>query len=150
MPRAVDVEDRRREIAHAALKLIATRGYRGLTLRAVAAELNGSLTLVTHYYPSRTALLEGIASQLMSEYDDDLERIEAGVEDPWRRLGLFLEWMIPLDDQGVSERARIILAAETRGHHAGIRASSTWTERCGRQCSSTSRPSSTILRRRAR
>ncbi|MBI2245743.1 MAG: TetR/AcrR family transcriptional regulator [Nocardioides sp.] len=121
MPKAVDVADRRREIAHAALRLIATKGYGAMTLRAVAAELNGSLTLVTHYYANRAALLEGMASQLMGEYDDDLERMERGVNDPWQRLGQFLQWMIPLDEDAVvEERARIILAAETRGRNPEI------------------------------
>lgn len=121
MPRAVDADDRRREIAEAALRLIATKGYRAMTLRAVAAELNGSLTLVTHYYPSRAALLEDMATQLLSQWDDDLQAIEEQSTDNWQRLGLFLEWMIPMDDQGeLEERARIILAAETRSNHPDI------------------------------
>lgn len=121
MPKAVDADDRRREIAHAALKLIATRGYGSMTLRAVAAELNGSLTMVTHYYANRAALLEDMANQLMSEYNDDLARMDEDIDDPWLRLGRFLQWMVPLDEESViEEKARIILAAETRSQHPGI------------------------------
>ena len=128
MPRAVDIDDRRRKIAHAALKLIASKGFEGMTLRAVAAELNGSLTLVTHYYPSRAALLQAMANQLIAEWDGDLRKLEAGVDDPWRRLRTFLEWLIPLDTESqLEERARIVLAAETRDNHPGIQdALNTW------------------------
>lgn len=121
MPRAVDVNDRRREIAEAALRIISTKGYRAMTLRAVAAELNGSLTLVTHYYPNRAALLQDMATQLMSQWDEELAVIEEQATDAWQRLRIFLEWLIPMNERGeLEERARIILAAETRSNHPDI------------------------------
>jgi AcrR family transcriptional regulator len=128
VPRAVDADDRRREIATAALRLISTKGYRALTLRAVAAELNGSLTLVTHYYASREELLKDMATQLMSQWDEELATLERDATDASERLRLFLEWMIPMDEQGeLEERARIILAAETRSEHPDIQETlNTW------------------------
>jgi AcrR family transcriptional regulator len=134
MPRAVDAEDRRREIAHAAIKLIAAKGFGGLTLRAVAAELDGSLTLVTHYYSSRAELLHDMADQLISEWDDDRRALEEGVDDPWERLSMFLEWLMPMDAEGeLEERSRIILAAETRIQHPDIQVTLNTWDRAMRQ-----------------
>ncbi|MFJ8806427.1 TetR/AcrR family transcriptional regulator [Streptomyces sp. NPDC102490] len=59
MPRTKgDHEARRREVSAAVWQVMATRGFAGLTLRAVAAELGASTGLLTHYFPTKRALLE--------------------------------------------------------------------------------------------
>ena len=45
--------------------LLATGGLRAVTIREVARQLGGSVTLVTHYYPTRSAILDDLASQLI-------------------------------------------------------------------------------------
>jgi AcrR family transcriptional regulator len=112
MPRVVDRAERRREIAYAALRLMSTRGPAALTLRGLADELGGSITLVTHFYRNRAELLEGIASQLIDDYDAQLADLEKGA-DAETRLHLLLEWMLPLSqDARKEERARVLLNAE--------------------------------------
>ncbi|GAA2742850.1 TetR/AcrR family transcriptional regulator [Kitasatospora cinereorecta] len=39
-------------------RVLAERGFQGLTLRAVAAEMGASTGLLTHYFPSKRALLK--------------------------------------------------------------------------------------------
>jgi AcrR family transcriptional regulator len=59
MPRTKgDHEARRRDVSEAVWQVMATRGFAGLTLRAVAAELGASTGLLTHYFPTKRALLE--------------------------------------------------------------------------------------------
>jgi AcrR family transcriptional regulator len=59
MPRTKgDHEARRREVSEAVWQVMATRGFTGLTLRAVAAEMGASTGLLTHYFPSRRSLVE--------------------------------------------------------------------------------------------
>ncbi|MFD8867638.1 TetR/AcrR family transcriptional regulator [Streptomyces sp. NPDC059590] len=59
MPRTKgDHEARRRDVSEAVWKVMATRGFAGLTLRAVAAELGATTGLLTHYFPTKHALVE--------------------------------------------------------------------------------------------
>ncbi|MGS2614046.1 TetR/AcrR family transcriptional regulator [Micromonospora sp. LZ34] len=53
-----DHEARRRDVSEAVWQVMATRGFAGLTLRAVAAELGATTGLLTHYFPTKHALVE--------------------------------------------------------------------------------------------
>ncbi len=44
--------------------MLSTRGFEGLTLRAVAAELGASTGLLTHYFPNKRALLSHALEEL--------------------------------------------------------------------------------------
>ncbi|MHC0430658.1 TetR/AcrR family transcriptional regulator [Streptomyces sp. O3] len=52
-----DHEARRRDVSEAVWRVLATRGFGGLTLRAVAAELGATTGLLTHYFPAKRDLL---------------------------------------------------------------------------------------------
>jgi AcrR family transcriptional regulator len=59
MPRTKgDHEARRRDVSEAVWQVMATRGFAGLTLRAVATELGATTGLLTHYFPTKRALVE--------------------------------------------------------------------------------------------
>lgn len=53
----MDHEARRRDVSAAVWRVLAAAGFGGLTLRAVATELNATTGLVTHYFPSKQALV---------------------------------------------------------------------------------------------
>ena len=57
MPKEVDVERKRSEFADATWRLIADEGLSAATLRRVAAETRCTTGALTHYFPSREALL---------------------------------------------------------------------------------------------
>lgn len=58
MPRAKgDHGARRREVSEAVWRVLATRGFGGLTLRAVATELGATTGLLTHYFPTKNDLV---------------------------------------------------------------------------------------------
>lgn len=57
MPAKVDHEARRRDVSAAVWRVLAADGFGGLTLRAVAKELDATTGLVTHYFPSKQALV---------------------------------------------------------------------------------------------
>ncbi|NLZ97477.1 MAG: TetR family transcriptional regulator, partial [Micrococcus sp.] len=50
MPKIVDHEQRRRELAQAIWSIIALRGLSAVTLRSVAAEAGVSMGTVQHYF----------------------------------------------------------------------------------------------------
>ena len=57
MPAKTDHEARRRDVSAAVWRVLAAGGFSGLTLRAVATELGATTGLVTHYFPSKQALI---------------------------------------------------------------------------------------------
>jgi AcrR family transcriptional regulator len=57
MPAPTDHEARRRDVSEAVWRVLARHGFGGLTLRAVAAEMGASTGLLTHYFPSKEALV---------------------------------------------------------------------------------------------
>ncbi|OXM65953.1 TetR/AcrR family transcriptional regulator [Amycolatopsis vastitatis] len=57
MPKRVDHQQRRREIAEALFRIAARRGLQGVTLRAVAAEAGISMNLVQYYFPAKDDML---------------------------------------------------------------------------------------------
>lgn len=52
-----DHEARRRDVSEAVWQVMATRGFGGLTLRAVADRLGATTGLLTHYFPTKHALV---------------------------------------------------------------------------------------------
>lgn len=107
MPKQVDHDARRAEIARAALQILATGGPSALTIRALAQALGGSTALVTHYFPTRQAVVEGLVDVLLEIWRkevDALRRQEGGALEPRS----FLLWMLPLTDwTRLCERARL-------------------------------------------
>ncbi|MFJ3040325.1 MULTISPECIES: TetR/AcrR family transcriptional regulator [Streptomyces] len=78
MPRSKgDHEARRRDVSAAVWQVMATRGFAGLTLRAVAAELGATTGLLTHYFPTKRALVE-YALDLLEQRTLSRPRRQAG------------------------------------------------------------------------
>jgi len=57
MPARGDHDSRREDVSEAVWRVLATRGFGGLTLRAVAAEMNATTGLLSHYFTSKRALV---------------------------------------------------------------------------------------------
>jgi AcrR family transcriptional regulator len=57
VPKQVDREERRREIATAVLRIVTTRGVEAASLRAVAAEAGVSMGAVQHYFTTKEEML---------------------------------------------------------------------------------------------
>ncbi|MDX8052310.1 TetR family transcriptional regulator C-terminal domain-containing protein [Lentzea sp. BCCO 10_0798] len=58
MPKRVDHDERRREIAEALFRIAATQGLQAVTLRAVAAEAGISMFQVQYYFPAKEQMLQ--------------------------------------------------------------------------------------------
>ncbi|MFI9332770.1 TetR/AcrR family transcriptional regulator [Kitasatospora sp. NPDC052868] len=56
-PARGDHDARRVAVSEAVWRVLSTRGFGGLTLRAVAAEMSASTGLLTHYFPNKRALV---------------------------------------------------------------------------------------------
>ena len=93
MPKVVDHEARRRELAAAVWRVIAARGPEAVTIRDVAAEAGWSSGALRHYLPTREELLV-FAFRLAGERAT--ERIVAAGDAPIARI---LEEAMPLDEE---------------------------------------------------
>ncbi|TSB19457.1 TetR/AcrR family transcriptional regulator [Streptomyces benahoarensis] len=102
MPKKVDHEARRREIAEALWRIASTRGLDGAGLRDVAAEAGISLGRLQHYFRSKDDMLAFALRHINALADRRIrDRIEALGEEPTPRLVLrtCLVGMLPLDDR---------------------------------------------------
>ncbi|MFD4534608.1 TetR/AcrR family transcriptional regulator [Kitasatospora sp. NPDC058397] len=63
-PARGDHDARRLEVSEGVWRVLSSRGFEGLTLRAVATELSASTGLLTHYFPNKRALLSHALDEL--------------------------------------------------------------------------------------
>ncbi|GAB3624975.1 TetR/AcrR family transcriptional regulator [Mariniluteicoccus endophyticus] len=64
MPKVVDHDARRRDIANEVIRSAASRGIPGASMRAVAAAMGLSLGAVQHYFPNQQAMLAAATAEL--------------------------------------------------------------------------------------
>jgi AcrR family transcriptional regulator len=111
VPVFVDHAERRARIVAAAVEVLGQLGITRFTLREVGKRLGGSVTLVTHYYPSREELLDALLERTLSEARAMQEELTA-IPDPQERLRATIEYFMPLDaEMMLVERARVALAS---------------------------------------
>lgn len=105
MPKIVDHDTRRAEIAAAVRRLVLRDGVAAATVRGVAEEGGWSPGAVRHYFPDQGALLRLVIAQT---YADVPGRLEAHLRrwfedpagrDPVRDAQALLEELLPLDEE---------------------------------------------------
>ncbi|HVZ30305.1 MAG TPA: TetR/AcrR family transcriptional regulator [Asticcacaulis sp.] len=101
MPKLVDPEERRAYFATCGLNLIAAQGLEAFTLRAVAAEAGVTTGALTHYFPSREALIMAVLDLAAAEAGKHLTAAFKGAGSDYARLHAVLLGALPLDAGGV-------------------------------------------------
>ncbi|MFG2966887.1 TetR/AcrR family transcriptional regulator [Streptomyces sp. NPDC048288] len=119
MPRPIDHHARRLEIANAAIRILATGGTQALTLKSLAKELGGSITLVTHFFANRDELFVAVTDELISSYEAQMEEVDHG-EVGYDRLFNLLRWMAPTEADDVTAEAGRIALVPHRGEHDSV------------------------------
>ncbi len=105
MPKRVDHEERRRQIADALLRTAATRGLHATGMRDVAAEAGVSLRLVQYYFGTKEELLLFAMQQLAAQFSERaLTRIRrtgetGGPASPRDIIAAILTEGLPADDE---------------------------------------------------
>jgi DNA-binding transcriptional regulator YbjK len=112
-------EQRRARIADAALRLLAREGARGLTHRAVDAELQLPSGSTSYYFRTRAALLAAAAERMLELDMRDLARISA---DSAGVSQLLERWLAPEGRERSMARMELLLAA-ARDPELGVMAS---------------------------
>jgi AcrR family transcriptional regulator len=105
MPRRVDHEERRRQIADALLRTAAARGLHATGMREVAGEAGVSLRLVQYYFGTKEELLLAAMQQLAAQFSDRaMARIRQsrqgdGPASPRDIIAAILTEGLPVDDE---------------------------------------------------
>ena len=97
MPKVVDIQERRAELADAAAQLIARAGVGAATMRDVAAEAGWTTGALTHYFADKRELLlftfkSSLEQRRTARHARQLDR-------PMDALLAALEGALPLDDE---------------------------------------------------
>ena len=105
VPKRVDHEERRRQIADALLRTAATRGLHATGMREVAAEAGVSLRLVQYYFGTKEDLLLSAMQQLAAQFAErGLARIRRtkpadGPARPRDVIAAIMTEALPADDE---------------------------------------------------
>ena len=102
MPRRVDHQQRRAELAAALVDIAATRGLRAVTMREVAAQGGVSLRQVQYYFSSKDELLDAtwkyLADRLTARVVARAAAVGKGLP-PRTVLSVTLGAVLPIDDE---------------------------------------------------
>lgn len=96
MPRVVDLEARRAELADAAARVIARSGLGGVSMRLVAAEAGTTTGALTHHFTDKRDLLRFTLETSLARRR--VARAEAPDDDPESALRHTLANALPIDD----------------------------------------------------
>ena len=95
MPKLVDNDQRREEVAEAAWRVIGRDGLEGATLREIAREAGFTTGVIQHYFRDRDELL-AFAARLISEQAVERQKEAVRAHPPGReRLVALLEILVP-------------------------------------------------------
>jgi len=100
-PAPGDRDARRLAVSEAVWRVLAAQGFGGLRLRAVAAEMGASTGLLTHYFPSKRALL-AYALDLL-EQRTVADRPEQSAEKGVAALRAEILRALPLDEESAAD-----------------------------------------------
>lgn len=118
VPRIVDHDQRRRELAAAVSRVISRGGISAASVRAIAAESGWSSGAIRHYFSTQAELLTFAANLMMERVP---ERVQAHLADPsltpFDRIVAVLEELLPLDEERRVEVLIFVTIAD-RAHQA--------------------------------
>ena len=116
MPRLIDHDTRRHEIAEAVWRIVARDGVSAVSIRTVATEAGLAVGSVRHVFNSKAELLE---YSMALVHERGAERVQANFtrKDPRKLAEAVLAEMLPLDDRRRMEMAvNMAVVAESPSH----------------------------------
>src|SRR5687768_18378949 len=112
MPKQVDHEERREQLAGALWRVVTRDGIEAASLRGVAAEAGWSVGSLRHYFATQSELLAFAMELVMRRVRQRLSATQ-DERDPRRRAALLLHELLPLDAERRAEM-QVWLAFTTR------------------------------------
>lgn len=100
MPKVVDHEQRRREIAAAVWRLASAHGLESVSLRQVAAEAGVSMRLVQYYFETKDRMLLFALQHLNEVLEGRVRTALGGEPTPRQIIRTTLAELVPADEHG--------------------------------------------------
>jgi AcrR family transcriptional regulator len=126
VPKVVDHEQRRRELAEAVWRVIRRNGVDGASVRTVAQEAGWSAGALRHYFRTQSELLDFAIELAADQIRQRVGALELA-DDPRRAVEQLLSELLPLDDERRAENevwlaftARALIDPQLRVRHAEI------------------------------
>lgn len=114
MPKQVDHEARRTQIAEALLRVAARDGLGSVSLRHVAAEAGVSMGLVQHYFRTKDEMMTFALGVVSENVQRRLAEQAPPADDPRAVIRALLHQMLPVDEERLREgHAALAYAAYT-------------------------------------
>lgn len=113
MPKAIDHDQRRREIIDATWGLIVRGGLEAATMREIASEAGFANGALKHYFPGKDEIIEGAYERALTQTRDRVAALvgeKTGIE----ALKASVYGSMPMDDEAY-ESARVLLSFWERG-----------------------------------
>jgi AcrR family transcriptional regulator len=107
VPRVVDHDERRRQIAEALLAVAARDGHESVSSRAVAKELGVATGSLWHYFDGFDDVIRAAAAEVTRRTDERIAAATAGLHG-LARLEALMGEVLPLDERTRSE-ARVVV-----------------------------------------
>ncbi|UQZ36426.1 TetR family transcriptional regulator [Paenibacillus sp. PK3_47] len=102
MPKLVNHEERRRQLAEAAWRIIRREGMEGVSVRSVAQEAGMSLGSLRHYFDTQSELLAFSMKMVSDQVNARMEALEF-TDHPVEDIERFIGELMPLDDERHTE-----------------------------------------------
>jgi AcrR family transcriptional regulator len=128
MPKVVDHEQRRRELAHAVWRVIRRQGVDQASVRTVALEAGWSPGALRHYFATQSELLAFAMRLVVERIEGRIAAIDQAT-DPREAVEQVLHELLPLDDERRAENevwlaftARALIDPAQRDQHNEVHA----------------------------
>jgi AcrR family transcriptional regulator len=82
-------------VVEAALTLLANAGPQAITFRAIARQLGGSVSLVTHRFSARSQIVRAVAEFIDEDFRAEAKSRLRSAENATQRLHALLCWLLP-------------------------------------------------------
>ena len=116
MPKLIDQDSRRHEIAHAVWRIVVRDGVSAVSIRDVAAEAGLAVGSVRHVFSTKAELLE-YSMALVHQRTRERVQPHFAIKDPRKAAEAVLAELLPLDDQRRMEMAvNMAVVAESPSH----------------------------------
>ncbi len=126
MPKVVDHEERRRELAEAVWRVIRRDGIDGASVRTVAREAGWSSGALRHYFETQSALLTFAIGLVVDRIEARIASLELPA-DPRAAVERLLLELLPLDEERRAENevwlaftGRALVDPDLRARHAEL------------------------------
>ncbi|WP_311260101.1 TetR family transcriptional regulator [Microbacterium sp. WCS2018Hpa-9] len=132
MPRVVDHDERRRQIAEALLAVAARDGHEAVSSRAVAKELGVATGSLWHYFDGFDDVIRAAAAEITRRTDERIRSVTAGLRG-LTRLDALMREVLPVD-AGTRTEAYVVvgfwgrLATLASAPDAGSPTLATWQD----------------------